>query len=201
MKKVLYAIVIGFVIVLVWSLLGESGADDQYIESVKVHREEKERFFKTSEASPFVQKNVRYEPVSYFDPDPMYKVRAKMDRLTKREVVTIANSDGSSTKYLKFARLNFKLKGASHALIVLKPLGFGNQYFTAFADETSGETTYGGGRYLDLTIGKSDRVEIDFNKAYNPYCAYVGDFLCPLPPKENILRIAIEAGEKDYQSQ
>ncbi|MEM7297260.1 MAG: DUF1684 domain-containing protein, partial [Bacteroidota bacterium] len=68
-----------------------------------------------------------------------------------------------------------------------------------FGDETSGETTYGAGRYLDLEIGKSDQVVIDFNKAYNPYCAYFPDFTCPLPPRENLLTVVIEAGEKDYQ--
>ncbi|MFK7952410.1 MAG: DUF1684 domain-containing protein, partial [Ekhidna sp.] len=139
-----------------------------------------------------------YQEVEFFTVKPEFKVSATLDRLSKREVVSITNSDGSVVKYIKFARARFKLNGEEHSLLILKPLGFGNQFLTAFGDETSGESTYGGGRYLDLVIGKSDRIEIDFNKAYNPYCAYMADFLCPLPPKENFLSVSIEAGEKNY---
>ena len=70
--------------------------------------------------------------------------------------------------------------------------------FIPFADSTSGEDTYGAGRYLELGEIKNDRVVIDFNYAYNPYCAYSIDFSCPLPPAENYLAVAIEAGEKNY---
>jgi uncharacterized protein len=145
-----------------------------------------------------VQKNINYQPVVFFPIDADYKVAGKLERLSKREIVSLTNSDGSIVKYIKFARASFKLKGEEHSLLILKPLGFGNQYLTAFGDETSGETTYGGGRYLDLLIGKSDLIEIDFNKAYNPYCAYVADYLCPLPPKENFLSVPVEVGEKNY---
>jgi Uncharacterized conserved protein len=71
--------------------------------------------------------------------------------------------------------------------------------FLPFADETSADETYGAGRYLDLkkTPGASTMV-LDFNKAYNPYCAYSDNFSCPFPPKENILKVAIKAGEKSY---
>ncbi|MFT4738047.1 MAG: hypothetical protein ACI92W_002165, partial [Paraglaciecola sp.] len=73
-----------------------------------------------------------------------------------------------------------------------------NVFYLAFADVTSGSSTYGGGRYIDVTIGKSDKVVLDFNLAYNPYCAYAPDFSCPLPPRENILSLSIMAGEKDF---
>ncbi|MEM6829995.1 MAG: DUF1684 domain-containing protein [Bacteroidota bacterium] len=200
MKKIFYLVIPVFIVLLIWSILGGNDGNNAYIQSIKTHRIEKDKFFKTSEASPFVQKKTAYQPVSYYAPDPSYKVTAKLDRFTKRETVTITNSDGSSIKYLKFGRLKFDLKGQENTILVLKQLGFLNQYLVAFADETSGVNTYGGGRYLDLIIGKSDRIEVDFNKAYNPYCAYFGDFLCPLPPRENILNISIEAGEKDYES-
>ncbi len=189
------------VMLLVFVLLQSGGSADEYVQHINQFREDKHDFFRNSEASPFVQKNIDYVPVTHFDPNPDFKVRAKLERLTSRETVSISNSDGTSTKYLKFARANFKLMGSEHSLIILKPLGFGNQYLTAFLDETSAISTYGGGRYLDLEIGKSDQIEIDFNKAYNPYCAYVEDYLCPLPPRENFLEVAIEAGEKDYKTE
>ena len=196
MKKLLIAIIPIAIIIILFSTLG--GNSDKYIQEIKQFREDKHDFFRTSSVSPFVEKGLQYEPVQYFPPDPGFKVNATLERLSKREVITIANSDGSVVKYLKFARANFKLKGNTHSLLILKALGFGNQYLTAFADVTSGISTYGGGRYLDVVIGKSDQVILDFNKAYNPYCAYSAEYLCPLPPRENLLEVAIEAGEKDY---
>ena len=92
--------------------------------------------------------------------------------------------------------VNFKIEGKPCSLLLLKALGFGNQYLLAFGDDTSGDTTYGGGRYLDVVVGKSNEIILDFNKAYNPYCAYFDDFTCPLPPTENLLEVAINAGEK-----
>lgn len=198
MKKVLLVLIpLGL---LTFFFLQSNGSDDEYIDAILEFREDKHQFFKESEGSPFVQKKIPYEPVQFFPPDPAFKVRARLERLTSRETVSLANSDGSIVKYLKFAQATFKLNKKEYSLLVLKALGFGNQYLTAFVDETSGESTYGGGRYLDIMIGKSDKIEIDFNKAYNPYCAYSAEYLCPLPPRENFLEVAIEAGEKDYDT-
>lgn len=197
MKRIL---LIGLPILVVIFYMTQFGSsDDDYIREIEEFREDKHVFFKTSSISPFVEQGIEYEPVIFYKPNPDYKVNAKLEKLTSRETIAIPNSDGSQTRYLKFAFAKFQLGGQSHALLILKALGFGNQYLTAFADETSALTTYGGGRYLDVVIGKSDQVELDFNKAYNPYCAYSSAYLCPLPPRENFLAIAIEAGEKDYQ--
>ena len=194
MKKIFWVLIPLIMVVFFISQMNVSD-DDQKAEFEK-YWEDRHEFFKSSEVSPFVQKGVEYQEVQVFAFNQDYKVTAKLERYTSREIVRLGNSDGTSTNYLKFANAKFKVAGEQHSILVLKALGFGNQYLTAFGDETSGETTYGGGRYLDLEIGKSDRVEIDFNKAYNPYCAYFADFTCPLPPKENLLTIAIKAGEK-----
>ena len=194
MKKFLWFILAVVVVIFVVTQNGQS--DEDFKNEVMAYWQDKHDFYKNSQASPFVQKNAAYEEVQIFPIEAMYKVNATLERFTTRELVTIGNSDGSSTKYLKFATAKFQINGTSQQLLILKALGFGNQYFTAFGDETSGNTTYGGGRYLDLAIGKSDRVEIDFNKAYNPYCAYFEDFTCPLPPLENLLTVEIKAGER-----
>lgn len=199
MKKVLFVVIP--VALVVFFIFQGAGSDDEYLKSIKEFREEKHRFLKDSEGSPFVQKKINYKPVEFFPPDPSLKVNATLERLTSRETVSIANSDGSNVKYLKFANAEFKLRGKEYSLLILKALGFGNQYLTAFIDQTSGESTYGGGRYLDVVVGKSNKVVLDFNKAYNPYCAYSAEYLCPLPPRENFLEVAIEAGEKDYKSE
>ena len=118
-----------------------------------------------------------------------------------RKIIYLNTSNGKSERYLKFAWLKFSLDGQLLRLLVLKPLEFGNDkaLFCGFADYTCGEGSYGGGRYLDVTIGKSNKTSLDFNLAYNPYCAYVDKYICPLPPPENILPISIEAGERAYK--
>lgn len=196
MKRIVWVLIPVVVGIMVLSWLKPS--NDAYEKEINQYWEDKHDFYQTSEASPFVQKGVAYKKVALFPVDPDLKVAATLERFSKREMVTIGNSDGTSTNYLKFGVAKFKLDGGEQSLLILKALGFGNQYLTAFGDKTSGISTYGGGRYLDLDIGKSDRLTLDFNKAYNPYCAYFADFSCPLPPRENLLEVAIEAGEKDY---
>ena len=175
------------------------GSSESYSDEIEKYWSDRHDFFRSSSSSPFIQKEIEYTEVSYFNPDASYKVNGKLDRFTKRETLVLGNSDGTTTTYIKYANVHFKLKNKSLSLLVLKPAGFGRQFLLAFGDETSGDTSYGGGRYLDIAIGKSDEVILDFNKAYNPYCAYFDDFTCPLPPIENLLEIAILAGEKDYK--
>ncbi|MEM0939891.1 MAG: DUF1684 domain-containing protein [Bacteroidota bacterium] len=196
MKRIIWILISVVLITIILSRLSQSG--NGYEQTIKEYWEGRHDFFRTSESSPFVQKKAEYQEVDVFPTDPSYKIPATLEKFTKREILTIGNSDGTNTNYLKFAVAKFKIAGLQQSILILRAFGFGNQYLTAFGDETSGETTYGGGRYLDLEIGKSDRVTIDFNKAYNPYCAYFADFTCPLPPPENLLTVAIEAGEKVY---
>ncbi len=185
------------VVIVVFVITQSGNSDEKYIQEIQTFWEERNDFFRSSEASPFVQKNQDYQEVAYFKPNSDYRVSGELSRFTKRETLTLTNSDGTKTTYLKFANANFKIKGKVCSLLILKALGFGNQYLLAFGDETSGDSTYGGGRYLDVAIGKSDLITLDFNKAYNPYCAYFDDFTCPLPPRENLLDVAINAGEKN----
>ncbi|WP_462247531.1 DUF1684 domain-containing protein [Ekhidna sp.] len=186
------------IVALVFFMVQSGGSDEEYAEGIAKFWDDRSDFFRTSDASPFVQKDVEYKSIEYYPAQENFKVKGTLKRFSKRETLKLANSDGTSTSYLKFANVVFKINGIECSLLVLKTLGFGNQYLLAFGDGTSGETTYGGGRYLDIVIGKSDQVELDFNKTYNPYCAYFDDFTCPLPPRENLLDVAIEAGEKNY---
>lgn len=196
MKKA-WLILIPLAIVVIFMMQsGDSG--DEYKKEMEKFWEDRNEFYRSSEASPFITRGIAYKSVEYYDPSLDFKVNGKLNRFSKRETLSLGNSDGTTTTYLKFATVDFKIKGQSCSLLILKALGFGNQYLLAFGDGTSGDTTYGGGRYLDISIGKSDQLELDFNKAYNPYCAYFDDFTCPLPPRENLLDVSIEAGEKNY---
>jgi len=198
-KKLLIFAVPIIVIVVVFSLNTET--NNTYRESIADIRAEKLRFLKYSEASPFNQLDVKFQPIEYFPIDPTFKVKARIEWISPQENISVENSDGTFSNYRKFAFAHFELKEQPLKLLILKPTGFGtppNVFFTGFADETSGVDSYGGGRYLDLEIKESEYVTIDFNLAYNPYCAYTHGYTCPLPPKENILPIKITAGEKDY---
>ncbi|NQZ77182.1 MAG: DUF1684 domain-containing protein [Ekhidna sp.] len=196
MKKIGIAAVL--LIAIIFFLSGTGNSDDQYFEEIEEYWNDRNDFYKTSQASPFVEKGVVYKKASRFETDVEYKVRGELERFSSRETITLGNSDGTSTTYLKFATVKFKINGAQQSLLILKALGFGTQYLLAFGDDTSGEDTYGGGRYLDVEIGKSDLIDLDFNKSYNPYCAYFADLKCPLPPRENLLDVAVRAGEKNY---
>jgi len=199
-KKLLYIVALIVLAVTIYSL-NSGGPDKAYRQKVANVRAERIRYLKNAKESPFQQFEIKYQPLEFFPINESFKVRANLERIANPQRVMIPSSDDSSEPYIKFAYATFKLNGQPLKLLILKPAGFGalpNVYFTAFADDTSGESTYGGGRYLDLEIGKSDNIEIDFNLAYNPYCAYAKEYSCPLPPAENILPIAITAGEKDF---
>lgn len=198
MKKIISFLIPVVLVVLVYSYVNDN--QETYQQIVREKRSERIQYLKTSDQSPFQLFNVPFDSLSFFPINSDYRVRATIERIKGGSSLEISNSDGTTSRYQRYAYANFKLNGADQRLLILKPAGFGsmNTYFTGFADNTSGLSTYGGGRYLDLEIGKADWLEIDFNLAYNPYCAYVSGFSCPLPPAENILSVAIEAGEKDY---
>ena len=159
------------------------------------------KYLQYNDESPFQQFEIPYRQPDYFPVDINYRVTARIERLKERAYQSISTSDGKSQRYLEYARLHFHLNGADHQLLVLKPVGMGSSsvFFLAFADDTSGQTTYGGGRYLDINIGKSDKLVLDFNLSYNPYCAYVPEYSCPLPPADNIMNTSVLAGEKDFK--
>lgn len=200
MKKILYLALIIAIFAIAYSTMS-GGDDSSYIQQIADKRAERVRYLKTSDNSPFQQYDLPFYPLSFFQIKSEFRVRANLERIESPTRVMIQSSDGSSAPYTRFAYAHFKIEGQPLKLLILKPAGFGalpNTYFTAFADATSGTSTYGGGRYLDLDIGKSDNITIDFNNAYNPYCAYTSEYACPLPPPENVLPVAITAGEKDY---
>ena len=116
-------------------------------------------------------------------------------------MIQIPMTDGTLERYIKQAFAEFELQGKTHRLLLLQAANEGDRrkYFLAFADDTSGEETYGGGRFLDVRQDGQNSITIDFNLVYNPYCTYNPDYACPIPPKENLLTIPIRAGEKNYE--
>jgi len=114
----------------------------------------------------------------------------------------IATSTGTRQAYMRYGAFTFEIEGRSLKLIVYKSAEdhpYSRSLFIPFSDETSGRETYAAGRYLDLEEQGGDDYELDFNMAYNPYCAYSEEYTCPLPPAENKLSVRILAGEKNYK--
>lgn len=184
--------------VMVFVVNSGKESDPEYVQAIGKEREEKDEFMRTSDDSPF--KGKEFLSLKYYPADPAYKVMANVKQLETRELLELTTSDGKKEQYQKFATVEFEIKGERQQLTLLRQAGPGMQSvtFLAFADATSGETTYGGGRYLDIAVKNARQVTLDFNKAYNPYCNYNETFSCPLPLRENILDVAIEAGEKTY---
>jgi uncharacterized protein (DUF1684 family) len=193
--------VVVVIITVIYSLQG-TGDDASYRKKIEDEREEKDRFMRNSPESPFAATPDNYEGLNYFPPDAHYRVIAALHPVTERKVRTLTTNDGAQQRYLEYAYAEFKLDGAANKLLILEiadPGPSNGQLFLAFGDETSARETYGAGRYLDVakTPGSST-VTLDFNLAYNPYCAYADSYSCPLPPRENILTIPVRAGEKSY---
>ena len=193
------ALLIGLLTVIIFSLysLLTTAEVGDYAESINTERAEKDIWLSNDLNSPFAVTNTPFQRLSYFEPDQDFRIKAKFIKSIADEDVTLITNTGENQVYQIYGSAVFELDGQSHILKLLSSEGR-TQLFLPFIDETSGETTYGAGRYLDLDFPINDEIIIDFNKAYNPYCAYTEAYSCPFPPKANILSIAIEAGEKTY---
>lgn len=200
-KNILLTIVTVIALVAVIYTLTNADDPEVYIENIEKEREKQFKFLRFNPESPLdtEQKN-ELGTLNFYPIDPSFKVRARLVPAEDRKVITLPMTDGSEEKYIKHSYAEFDLKGAPQNLLLLQSINEIDKrnFFLAFADSTSGLDTYGGGRYLNLRQDGKNSVTIDFNLAYNPYCAYNPDFACPLPPKENLMEIGIVAGEKDY---
>lgn len=184
------------VIIIVYALNGES--PEAYKKQINREREEQESFMRNSEESPFVEHDVEFHGLSYFEPDLEYQVKARFEPIEDKKIRTLPTSDNKEKEYLEYGCATFTINGKEQKLLILENAA-DNVLFLAFGDQTSADETYGGGRYLEVTHNGGNSIMLDFNKAYNPYCAYTEGYSCPLPPRENLLEVAIRAGEKTYE--
>ncbi|MVM40987.1 DUF1684 domain-containing protein [Spirosoma sp. HMF3257] len=168
---------------------------ETYRQQVDAERTKKDQFMRTDGESPIKDK-ATFNGLLYFAPDPSYRVMARLEPFAdKTQKLVVHMSDGKEEVYDKFAHAVFRLNGETCRLLIVK---LENTYSILFRDATSGKETYGGGRYLELDPAKltDNQAILDFNTAYNPYCAYNPGYSCPLPPNENTLSVAVKAGEK-----
>lgn len=197
-KNILYLIIaIVVVISIVYSFSGGQ-SPEEYAEDLQEHREDTRRFMATSKESPFAENKDAFKGLNYYPADLDYKINARFDPVDNQEILTLPTNDGKERQYLTYGYATFDFKGKKNRLLVLENVEE-EELFLPFGDATSAIETYGAGRYLDVTHTGGNTIVLDFNKAYNPFCAYSEEFTCPLPPKENLLEVAIEAGEKTYR--
>ena len=193
--------VVGVSVSLYYVVWGD-GTNQIYIDEINKSRESKDAFMRNSKNSPFSSAKESFTGLKYFSPDLNYRIQASIKPVTNREVIALTTNDGLTQWYLKYAWAEFDLDNLHNRLLIMEIMEGADRgnLFLAFADETSADETYGAGRYLDVKkVPGAGTITLDFNNAYNPYCAYSNSYTCPFPPKENILNVAIRAGEKTYK--
>lgn len=161
--------------------------------------------FLTDSVSPLTKEDFsQFKGLKFFKPNTKYCVRANFTRTAHELPFLMKTTTDRLPEYVKFGEVVFEIDGERFQLNVYqntslsKKAGYEDYLFLPFKDETNGNSTYYGGRYLDLRIPKSDEIILDFNRAYNPYCAYNPKYSCPIVPRENQLSTRIRAGVKKY---
>lgn len=142
--------------------------------------------------------------LDFFPVDSNYFVVARFVRTEGEQVFKMKTTGPRTPEYVKYGELHFTLSGKVHKLNLYRNIElskkeeYSNHLFLPFSDLTNGKESYIGGRYIDMTVPEGDTVGIDFNRAYNPYCAYSPDYSCPIVPLENDLDVEIRAGVKKF---
>ena len=167
---------------------------------IQTFRQQVDEFMGRHPQSPLgYQAQRTFNGLSYYEPNPDYIVEAEVVPFPGDEPTTIMEtSTGDRREYRRLAELRFKIEGQPVALTVYSDPA-GQELFLPFKDQTNGDETYGAGRYLYADAAVDGKVTIDFNRAYNPPCAFTAFATCPLPPRQNWLKLAVEAGEKKYE--
>jgi uncharacterized protein (DUF1684 family) len=200
-KYVLRAGIIMAITLIVISLVINGLRINDYDITISKIRNEKDVYFKESEGSPITEKE-KFRGLDYFAITPKYKVIGKLSIVDTLSVLKVLRNDGKLTQYKRFARVSFLLDNIEHSVVLLKQLDQSEgdaSLFMPFTDLSNGKETYQTGRYIDLHYKDGQKtIEVDFNLAYNPYCAYNYKYSCPIPPRENFIQANILAGEKNF---
>lgn len=189
---------------LIYSIAGTQPTktlDEAYLTKLREARRQKDQTLHNAADSPIPgAQRATFAGLRYFAPGADFKVTASITRLPVLLPQPLAMSLGKPESYQRWGTAEFELGGKPQKLTLLQKAG-DKQLFVPFTDPTNGEQTYGAGRYIDVPLppAEASEVELDFNQAYNPYCAYNHDYSCPLPLAENRLTVPVVAGEQAFQ--
>lgn len=175
----------------------------EYIALIEKQRVDKDEYMKNNQNSPFNFKGkVEFHSLKYFDVDPDFVFQSSLNEYPTKDTITIFGTKGEERKVIRYGFVKFDYKKQSYKVNVYKgSTKNGSEYFSIwFTDLTTNNESYGVGRYLDFELepDSSFLYTIDFNLAYNPYCAYSADYTCAIPTKDDFINLAIEAGEKKF---
>ena len=198
---VLLVVAVVFITILNFLTVGESSED--YISRIEIERKDKNSFMLSSTSPLTDEEKQRFTGLNYYPINEDFKVTATLELINQKQPIFIPSTTGEDLKYIPFAYASFNLAGEESRVILYQDWEENdpNRLSLMFADGTSTFETYGGGRYLDVLYRNIDKIELDFNQAYNPYCHFNEEYSCPIPPRENLLNVKILAGEKLYKSE
>ena len=174
-----------------------------YIAGIEKERKAKDISFRSDEDSPFNHKSkVHFEPLKYYDVDPSFVFQSKLYLYPIKDTIKVFGTKGEERKAIRFGYVAFTYDKNNYRINVYKgSTKTGQEYYSIwFTDKTTGDETYGVGRYLDFEYNPNPDFiyAIDFNLAYNPYCSYSKEYSCAVPLKEDHIDLAIKAGEKRF---
>lgn len=175
-----------------------SDADD-WADDLRRERIQKDEFLAEHPRSPLpAGERAGFDGLSYYPPDETYRFEVTLEEFDEQDVQRVETTAAGERPYRRWGEFRFALAGAERRLTAYRS-GEEERLWVPFTDETNGETTYGGGRYLDLA--PADRTDdgewtLDLNDAYNPFCVFSDDYECALVPPENHLDVRVEAGER-----
>lgn len=188
-------VILAFILVFQWVL-----NEDEYLIEMKNYRTKLVEMLKFDPESPVPDSlKSQFEGPEYFEIHKAWRVTSRFEKNPVFQRYKMPRTDGKEDIYIIAGWCHFKISGQKYKLTAYQPNAKDSKsFFIPFRDATTGKETYGGGRYMDTRLTEN-KVLLDFNKAYNPYCVY--DYLgyaCPFPPEENTLSIAVTAGEKNF---
>ena len=159
-------------------------------------------FFKDASVSPLKKRDLKnFRGLDFFTYDSTYLVTAKLTKTPKEKPFMMLTTTDMVVEYIKYGTVSFELLNNQYSLDIYKNLEDPNErdnLFLPFLDDTNGNESYGGGRYINLSIPQVDNLIIDFNSAFNPYCVYDEKYSCPIVPRENYIPLEIKAGVKNF---
>ncbi len=160
-------------------------------------RKSKDQFFKQHPQSPLTheQRNT-FAGLNYFPENPALDLIVEVEVFAPPEMITLQTTTGDEQTYTRYGKFRFQVEGQEAELTLFASH---HGFFLPFVDSLRGEETYGAGRYLEPEELPDGRFRVDFNLAYNPYCAYNEQWSCPLTPFENRLKVPVRAGEKNFK--
>ncbi|MBW8361145.1 MAG: DUF1684 domain-containing protein [Kaistella sp.] len=190
------------VLFLLMSVFAFSQSAKKHLSDIQKFQVELNREYKDAEESPLRGDSFRdFKGLPFFPVNLKYRVTAKFIKTENAVPFQIQTSSGKTKPYREYGKATFKLDSKEYTLTLFQSLGLITQkgyedyLFLPFRDATNGKETYGGGKYMDLRIPKGKEIILDFNKSYQPFCAYNAyDYSCPVVPEENTLPVKIEAG-------